>query len=173
MRKVVNPQKVEVVRMNGNPISEKVLQNTNAYLAAYVIITGVSFHEKLQAGPTISKPGPILLKQASTAEILVVMEKPSMEISRKLTPVMMTHWHDLVSICFSLVYSYRPMQETWAEEPLQTYFLCCRESSPDRDYDKRACYSTVYLYGGAAFSVHQRYCRHTAHQSRTHHSPPF
>lgn len=43
VRKVVNPQKVEVVRMNGNPISEKVLQNTNAYLAAYVIITGVSF----------------------------------------------------------------------------------------------------------------------------------
>ena len=42
VRRVVHPQKVELVRMNGNPISEKVLQNTNAYLAAYVIITGVS-----------------------------------------------------------------------------------------------------------------------------------
>lgn len=42
VRRVVHPQKVEVVRMNGNPMSEKVLQNTNAYLAAYVIITGVS-----------------------------------------------------------------------------------------------------------------------------------
>ncbi len=42
VRRVVHPQKVEIVRMNGNPISEKVLQNTNAYLAAYVIIIGVS-----------------------------------------------------------------------------------------------------------------------------------
>lgn len=43
VRKVVHPQKVEIVRMNENPISEKVLQNTNAYLAAYAIIIGVSF----------------------------------------------------------------------------------------------------------------------------------
>lgn len=43
VRRVVHPQKVETVRMNGNPINEKVLQNTNAYLAAYVIIMGVSF----------------------------------------------------------------------------------------------------------------------------------
>lgn len=43
VRKVVHPQRVEVVRMNGNPISEKVLQNTNAYLAAYVIIIGISW----------------------------------------------------------------------------------------------------------------------------------
>lgn len=43
VRKVVHPAKVEIVRMNGNPISEKVLQNTNAYLAAYVIIIGISF----------------------------------------------------------------------------------------------------------------------------------
>lgn len=42
VRKVVHPQKVEIVRMNGNPISEKVLQNINAYLAAYAIIIGVS-----------------------------------------------------------------------------------------------------------------------------------
>ncbi|MDE5587814.1 MAG: TrkH family potassium uptake protein [Acetatifactor sp.] len=42
VRKVVHPQKIEIVRMNGNPISEKVLQNINAYLAAYVIIIGAS-----------------------------------------------------------------------------------------------------------------------------------
>ncbi len=42
VRQVVHPQKVETVRMNGTPISEKVLQNTNAYLAAYVIIIGIS-----------------------------------------------------------------------------------------------------------------------------------
>lgn len=49
------------------------------------------YAEKLQVGPTISKPGPILLKQASTAEILVVMENPSMEMSRQLTPVIITY----------------------------------------------------------------------------------
>ncbi|MCM1026322.1 MAG: TrkH family potassium uptake protein [Roseburia sp.] len=43
VRQVVHPQKVEAVRVNGNPIGEKVLQSTNAYLAAYVIIIGVSF----------------------------------------------------------------------------------------------------------------------------------
>ncbi|MDE6642326.1 MAG: TrkH family potassium uptake protein [Acetatifactor sp.] len=43
VRKVVHPQKIEIVRMNGNPISEKVLQNINAYLAAYAIIIGASF----------------------------------------------------------------------------------------------------------------------------------
>lgn len=43
VRRVVYPQKVQVVRVNGHPVSEKVLQNTNAYLAAYVIITFVSF----------------------------------------------------------------------------------------------------------------------------------
>ena len=39
----LNPRKVMVVRNNGNIISEKVLENTNAYLAAYVIIIFVSF----------------------------------------------------------------------------------------------------------------------------------
>ena len=39
----LNPRKVMVVRNNGNIISEKVLDNTNAYLAAYVIIIFVSF----------------------------------------------------------------------------------------------------------------------------------
>ncbi|MCM1189674.1 MAG: TrkH family potassium uptake protein [bacterium] len=43
VRQVVHPQKVEAVRVNGNPVGEKVLQNTNAYLAAYVILIGISY----------------------------------------------------------------------------------------------------------------------------------
>ncbi len=38
IRKILNPQKVMVVRNNGKAVDEKVLDNTNAYLAAYVII---------------------------------------------------------------------------------------------------------------------------------------
>ncbi|MDD4850775.1 MAG: TrkH family potassium uptake protein [Gemmiger sp.] len=40
---VLHPQKVQVVRMNGQPVDEKVLANTNAYLSAYVIIIVFSF----------------------------------------------------------------------------------------------------------------------------------
>ena len=40
---------------------------------------------KFPTGPTISSPGPILLKQATTADILVVTEKPSSETARKLS----------------------------------------------------------------------------------------
>ena len=47
--------------------------------------------EKLQVGPTASNPGPILLKQAITADRLVVMEKPSMEIKIKLSNIMITY----------------------------------------------------------------------------------
>lgn len=43
IRRVVNPQKVEVVRNNGQMVSEKVLDNINTYLAAYVIIIITSF----------------------------------------------------------------------------------------------------------------------------------
>ena len=43
VRQVVHPQKVEVVRLNGHPVDEKVLQNVNAHLAAYVIVTILSF----------------------------------------------------------------------------------------------------------------------------------
>ncbi len=42
IRQVLNPQKVQVVRTNGRPMDEKVLANTNAYLAAYVIILVLS-----------------------------------------------------------------------------------------------------------------------------------
>lgn len=43
IRRVLNPQKVLVVRNNGRTVDEKVLDNTNAYLAAYVIIIILSF----------------------------------------------------------------------------------------------------------------------------------
>lgn len=43
VRQVVHPQRVQVVRSNGQPVDEKVLQNINAYLAAYAIIIGISF----------------------------------------------------------------------------------------------------------------------------------
>ena len=38
LRQLLSPRKVEVVRVSGRPVSEKVLDNTNAYLAAYVLI---------------------------------------------------------------------------------------------------------------------------------------
>jgi len=43
VRQVVQPQKVQVVRVNGQPVGEKILQNTNAYLAAYLIIIILSY----------------------------------------------------------------------------------------------------------------------------------
>ena len=43
IRKVLNSRKVMVVRNNGKVVDEKILDNTNAYLAAYVIIIIVSF----------------------------------------------------------------------------------------------------------------------------------
>ncbi len=38
IRQLLNPRKVEVVRNNGSVVDEAILDNTNAYLAAYVII---------------------------------------------------------------------------------------------------------------------------------------
>lgn len=43
IRQVLNPQKVSVVRNNGQVVNERVLDNTNAYLAAYVFIILFSF----------------------------------------------------------------------------------------------------------------------------------
>lgn len=43
IRQILNPQKVQVVRNNGQKVSEKILENTHAYLAAYVIIVIGSF----------------------------------------------------------------------------------------------------------------------------------
>lgn len=38
IRKMLQPRKVDVIRNNGTVVDEKVLDNTNAYLAAYVVI---------------------------------------------------------------------------------------------------------------------------------------
>lgn len=43
VRQIIHPGKVEVVRVNGRPVDEKVMDNTNAYLAAYTLIMGLSF----------------------------------------------------------------------------------------------------------------------------------
>ncbi|MBO5868720.1 MAG: TrkH family potassium uptake protein [Oscillospiraceae bacterium] len=43
IRQVLNPKKVQVVRVSGKAVSETVLDNTNAYLAAYVVMIVVSF----------------------------------------------------------------------------------------------------------------------------------
>ncbi len=38
IRRMLNPKKVELIRNNGQVVDEQVLDNTNAYLAAYVVI---------------------------------------------------------------------------------------------------------------------------------------
>ena len=43
IRKMMNPRKVEVIRNNGEVVDEQILDNTNAYLAVYVIILFVVF----------------------------------------------------------------------------------------------------------------------------------
>ena len=43
IRQVLNPRKVQAIRNNGEIVSEKILDNTNAYLAAYVVILFASF----------------------------------------------------------------------------------------------------------------------------------
>ena len=42
IRRVLHPQKVQIVRNNGHMVDEQILDNTNAYLAAYVIIVILS-----------------------------------------------------------------------------------------------------------------------------------
>ena len=43
IRKMLTPRKVEVIRNNGTTVDEKILENTNAYLAAYVVIIVLVF----------------------------------------------------------------------------------------------------------------------------------
>jgi trk system potassium uptake protein TrkH len=43
IHQVISPRKVELVRNNGSVVDQKILDNTNAYLAAYVIIIFVLF----------------------------------------------------------------------------------------------------------------------------------
>ena len=42
-RQLLNPRKVQVIRVGGKTMGERVIANTNAYLAAYVIIVILSF----------------------------------------------------------------------------------------------------------------------------------
>ncbi len=42
-KKILHPQKIQVVRNNGQKVDEKILDNVNAYLAAYAIIIVSSF----------------------------------------------------------------------------------------------------------------------------------
>lgn len=43
IRQTLNPRKIQLVRNNGQVVDEKILDNTNAYLAAYVIILFSAF----------------------------------------------------------------------------------------------------------------------------------
>ena len=43
IRQILNPQKVQVIRNNGKVVSEGILDNTNAYVAAYAIIVVACF----------------------------------------------------------------------------------------------------------------------------------
>lgn len=43
VRQILHPRKVQVVRVNGQMVAERVLDNTNAYLAAYAFIVVFSF----------------------------------------------------------------------------------------------------------------------------------
>ena len=43
IRQVLNPRTVQVVRNNGKVVDEKILANTNAYLAAYVVVIIVGY----------------------------------------------------------------------------------------------------------------------------------
>ena len=77
IRQMMNPRKVQVVRNNGVAVDEKILDNTNAYLAAYVLIlfgvfavisldgfsTGTNFSAALctfnNIGPGLEAVGPM------------------------------------------------------------------------------------------------------------------
>ena len=43
IRRMLNPRRIEVVRNNGAAVNEQVLDNTNAYLSAYVVIIFLVF----------------------------------------------------------------------------------------------------------------------------------
>ena len=43
IRQVLNPRTVQVVRNNGKVVDEKILANTNAYLAAYVVVIIIAY----------------------------------------------------------------------------------------------------------------------------------
>lgn len=43
VKQILHPQKVQVIKVNGQMVEEKVIDNTNAYLSAYVLMVVVSF----------------------------------------------------------------------------------------------------------------------------------
>ena len=43
IRQVLNPRKVQVIRVSGRSVDERVVSNTDAYLVAYVVIVILSF----------------------------------------------------------------------------------------------------------------------------------
>ena len=43
LKKLLYPRHVEAIRFNGNVVDEKIVENTNAYLAVYILIIVVSF----------------------------------------------------------------------------------------------------------------------------------
>ena len=43
IRKMLHPQQIQVVRLNGHRVDEKILSGTTVYLTAYVMIVVVSF----------------------------------------------------------------------------------------------------------------------------------
>lgn len=43
VHKIIHPQRIQSVRINGRTVSERVIDNTNSYLAAYVLIVILSF----------------------------------------------------------------------------------------------------------------------------------
>ncbi len=53
IRQVLNPRKVQVVRINGKAVDETVLDNANAYLAAYVTILVLSYLVVSMDGMTV------------------------------------------------------------------------------------------------------------------------
>ncbi len=43
LRQVLRPNRVEVIRVNGEPVAEKLISNTNAYFGVYIVLMVVSF----------------------------------------------------------------------------------------------------------------------------------
>ena len=114
IRKILNPRKVMVVRNNGKAVDEKVLDNTNSYLAAYMIILilcyliisldGFSIGTNLSAvlacfnniGPGMEAVGPMMnfsgYSDLSTLILSIVMLAGRLEIFPILVLLSRSAW---------------------------------------------------------------------------------
>ena len=114
IRKILNPRKVMVIRNNGRAVDENILDNTNAYLAAYVIIViicylvicldGFSIGTNLSAvlacfnniGPGMESVGPMLnfsgYSDLSTLVLSVAMLAGRLEIFPILVLLSRSAW---------------------------------------------------------------------------------